>query len=58
MSEHRLSCAISIAYTEKDYTTGKHYGMGVTTAIPRLAKHALCFSMLFWRRTCPPSATL
>ena len=45
MSESTLSCAISIAYTSKDYTTGKHYGMGVTTAIPRLAKSALCFSV-------------
>ena len=44
MSEHTLSCAISIAYTRKDFTTGKHYGMGVTTAVPRLAKNALCFS--------------
>ena len=45
MSEYTLSCAISIAYTSKDFTTGKHYGMGVTTAIPRLGKSALCFSV-------------
>ena len=44
MSEYTLSCAISIAFTKKDFTTGKHYGMGVTTAVPRLAKNALCFS--------------
>ena len=44
MSEYTLSSAISIAFTTKDYTTGKHYGMGVTTAIPRLSRNALCFS--------------
>ena len=44
MSEYTLSCAVSIAYTKKDFTTGKHYGMGVTTAVPRLATNALCFS--------------
>ena len=36
---------LSIAYTQKDLTTGQHYGMGSTTALPRLCDHALVFTI-------------
>ena len=45
MTEGTMRAMLSIAYTQKDRTTGKHYGMGSTTSIPRLCKSALCFSV-------------
>ena len=45
MTEHTMRRMLSIAYTEKDLTSGKHYGMGSTTSIPRLCKSAICFSV-------------
>ena len=45
MTEATMREMLSIAYTSKDRTTGKHYGMGSTTSIPRLCKSALCFSV-------------
>ena len=45
MTEHTMRRMLSIAYTEKDRTTGKHYGMGSTTSVPRLCKNAICLSV-------------
>lgn len=46
MCEAQMSEGVmSIAYTQKDLSTGQHYGMGSTTAVPRLCRGALCFSL-------------
>lgn len=36
---------LSIGFTDKGLETGKHYGMGSTTSIPRLATDALILSL-------------
>jgi hypothetical protein len=42
MDERGLHAALSLAYTQKDAAaTGRHYGMGMTSALPRLCKQAL-----------------
>ena len=46
MDERSLRRLLSIGYTEKDLSTGKHYGMGTKTAIARLCSHALIFSRM------------
>ena len=52
MSERCMRDGIlSLAYTNKDLTTGQHYGMGSTTALPRLSNHSLCFSLNGGHRT-------
>ena len=45
MTEYGMRNALSIAYTKKGTDSGAHYGMGCTTAIPRLCDSALCFSV-------------
>ena len=35
---------MSIGFTDKDMSTGKHYGFGSQTSIPRLAEYALIFT--------------
>eukprot|EP00962_Isochrysis_galbana_P028077 scaffold8850_cov134-Isochrysis_galbana.AAC.16 len=46
MDEKQLRDGIlSIGYTDKGLETGKHYGMGSTTSIPRLATDGLILSL-------------
>ena len=44
MDEAALRDALSLAYTRKDASTGRHYGMGLTAALPRLCERALILS--------------
>lgn len=46
MSESKMSEGLmGIGYTQKDLSTGQHYGFGSTTSIPRIADNALVFSI-------------
>ena len=46
MSESKMSEGLmGIGYTQKDLSTGQHYGFGSTTSIPRIADNALVLSI-------------
>ena len=46
MGESKMSEGLmGIGYTQKDLSTGQHYGFGSTTSIPRIADNALVFSI-------------
>ena len=52
MTEHVMATGIrGIGYTDKGLETGKHYGFGSTTSLPRLSDCALVLSVRAGQRT-------